>query len=259
VGVRVTVRGWIDRLVGPYAILLLREATGRSDPVPHLVPTRAAALPPAARVAFWSLTAGVGSSTLAALVAHRSTAARSPALLIDLDRRVPSLALRAGIEGATVADALLRPGREAELVSRWSTTPFLPGAPGLHGAVDGGRLSAVVEGAAGGRPAVIDLGCGAEALDARLLGCCTRLVVCVGTRVAQLQAAFCAVPLLSMVALPVALVVVGASEEDARHIAERLPWPLASVIPPDEHLARDEFAARAPTLHAVDRLIRALA
>lgn len=72
-----TVRGWIDRLVGPYAILLLREATGRSDPVPHLVPPRAAALPPAARVAFWSLTAGVGSSTLAALVAHRSTAARS--------------------------------------------------------------------------------------------------------------------------------------------------------------------------------------
>lgn len=253
-----TVRAWVDRVVGPYAILLLREATGRVEPVPHLVPTRAGALPSAERIAFWSLAAGVGSSTLAALVAHRSTAARAPALLIDLDRRAPALALRAGIEGATVADALLRPGREAELVSRWSSTPFLPGAPGLHGAVDGERLCAVIEGAAAGRPAVIDLGCGAEALDPAVLARCTRLVVCVGARVAQLQAAFCAVPLLSAVALPVALVVVGASEDDARHIAERLPWPLVSVIPVDEHLARDEFAARAPTLHAVDRLIRAL-
>lgn len=253
-----TLRGWLDRLVAPYAVLLLREATGRTDPLPHLAPTRAAALLAPARIGVWSLVAGVGASTVAALVAHRSTAAGTPALLVDLDRRAPSQALRAGLQGATVADALLRPGRECELVSRWSSTPFLPGAPGSHG-VAGARLVAAIEGAAGSRPAVIDLGCGAEALDPTVLAGCTRLVMCVGPRVAQLQAAFCAVPLLSEVGLPVALVVVGAGDDDARHIADRLPWPLAATIPPDEHLSRDEFAARAPTLHAIDRLIRALA
>lgn len=253
-----TLRGWIDRVVGPYAILVLREATGRAEPLPHLVATRAAGLPPGARIGFWSLSAGVGSSTLAALVAHRSTAARAPALLVDLDRWAPSLALRAGITGATVADALLRPGREPELVSRWSATPFLPGAPGLHAAADGERLAAVIDGAAAGRAACVDLGCGAEALDPPVLGRCTRLVVCVGTRVAQLQAAFCAAPLLRELTLPIFLVVIGASETDGREVAQRLPWPLASVIPPDEHLARDDFAARAPTLHSVDRLIRSL-
>lgn len=255
-----TVRGWLDRLVGPYAVLLLREATGRSEPLPYLTPPRAAALRPGQRIAFWSLCAGVGTSTLAALVAHRSTAARVPALLLDLDRRAPSLALRAGIAGATVADALLRPGREADLVSRWSATPFLSGAPGLHGAADGARLAAVIEGASAGRPAVIDLGCGAEALDPDVLACCTGLVVCAGTRIAQLQAAFCAVPVLSTVTeLPISLAVIGAGEEDGRQVAGRLPWPLAAVIPLDEHLARDDFAARGPTLHAVDRLIRVVA
>ena len=255
-----TVRGWIDRLVGPYAVLLLREATGRSDPAPHLVRVRPAALGPGQRVAFWSLCAGVGTSTLAALVAHRSTAAGVPALLLDLDRRAPSLALRAGITAATVADALLRPGRETELVSHWSATPFLPGAPGLHATADGARLGAVIEGAAAGRPAVIDLGCGAEALDPAVLAVCARLVVCVGTRVAQLQAAFCALPLLSTITEPpIALALIAAGEDDARQVAGRLPWPLASVIPPDEHLARDDFGARSPTLQAVDRLIRALA
>ena len=254
-----TVRGWIDRLVGPYAVLLLREATGRSDPLPHLVRVRPAALRAGERVAFWSLCAGVGTSTLAALVAHRSTAAGAPALLVDLDRRAPSLALRAGHLGATVADALLRPGREVQLVSRWSATPFLPGAPGLHASADGTRLAAVIEGASAGRPAAIDLGCGAEALDPDVLAVCTRLVVCVGTRVAQLQAAFCALPLLSGVMQPpIALVVIAAGEQDGRAVAGRLPWPLASVIPPDEHLARDDFGARSPTLQAVDRLIRAL-
>lgn len=254
-----TVRGWIDRLAGPYMVLLLREATGRSDPVPHLVRVRPAALRSDQRVAFWSLSAGVGTSTLAALVAHRSTAAGAPALLLDLDRRAPSLALRAGIAGATVADALLRPGREAELVSRWSDTPFLPGAPGLHSAGGGARLGAVIEGASAGRPVVIDLGCGPEALDPAVLAGCTRLVICAGTRVAQLQAAFCAIPLLSTVTdPPIALAVIAAGEDDGRQIAGRLPWPLASVIPPDAHLARDDFAARSPTLQAVDRLIRAL-
>lgn len=253
-----SVRGWIDRFVGPYALLILREATGRADPLPHITPTAAAALEPGTWLAFWSLTAGVGTSTLAALVAHRSTAARSPALLVDLDRRAPCLALRARVEAAGIGDALLRPGHEAELVSRWDRTPLLPGTPGIGPALDGGLAAAAVERAAAGRAAVLDLGSGAEALDPRLLARCGRLIVCVGTRVAQLQAAFCAVPLLASLEIQTAVAVIGASDEDARSVAARLPWQLAGCIPADDHLAADDFAARAPTVHAVDALIRAI-
>lgn len=249
-------RGQLDRVIGPYALFLLREATGRGDPLPHIVPAQPAALAAGTTIAFWSLCAGVGTSTVAALVAHRSTAARSPALLVDLDRHAPALALRAGVQAATVSDALLRPGREGELVSLWERTPFLPGAPGLHASFDGGRIAALVARAAAGRAAVLDLGAGVDALDAALLSGCARLFVCVGTGVAQLQAAFCAVPALASIEVPISLVVVRAAVDDARRIADRLPWPLAGAVPADEHLAADEFAARAPTLQAIDRLIR---
>ena len=252
-----SLRARLDAIVGPYALVLLREATGRSDPLPHLVPVRPAALPAGKAIAFWSLCAGVGTSTTAALVAHRSTAARSPALLVDLDRHAPALALRAGLQAATVADALLRPGREHDLVSRWERTPFLGGAPGLHASFDGERVAALIDRAAAGRAAVLDLGAGADALDATVVSRCARLFVCAGTRVAQLQAAFCSAPLLTAIPVPVSLVVIGASDGDAQRIADRLPWPLAGAIPVDEHLARDDFAVRAPTLHAIDRVIRA--
>lgn len=254
-----TIRAWIDRVVGPYALLALREATGREDPLPHILPPRALALRPATTIALWSLVGGVGTSTLAALLAHRSTSARSPTLLVDLDRRAPALALRARIEAATVADALLRPGREAELVSRWAATPFLPGAPGLERAVASERIVAMVRRAAGGRAAVLDLGSGAEGLDRGVLAACDRLVVCVGTRIAQLQAAFCSVALLAPMTIPIGVAVIGAEADDAAHIAGRLPWPLLGAIPHDERLAADEFAARGPTLHSVDRLIGRLA
>lgn len=253
-----SVRGWIDRVVGPYALVLLREATGRTDPLPHVLPTAPAALPPGRWVGFWSLIAGVGTSTLAALAAHRSTAARSPALLVDLDRRAPSLALRAQVEAAGIGDVLLRPGHEHELVSKWGRTPLLPGTPSHGAPFDAARVVTAVERAAAGRAAVLDLGSGAEALDPIVLARCARLVVCVGTRVAQLQAAFCAVPMLAAVDVPVALATIGAADEDARSVAARLPWPLAGCIPSDRHLADDDFAARAPTLHAVDALIRSL-
>ena len=253
-----SVRARLDRIVGPYALLLLREATGRRDPLPHLVPAVPVAIPAGRTIALWSLRAGVGTSTVAALMAHRSTAAGSPALLVDLDRYAPALALRAGLQGATVADALLRPGREHELVSRWERTPFLAGAPGLHAAFDGERVGALIERAAAGRAAVLDLGAGADALDPAVLARCARLFVCAGTGVAQLQAAFCSVALVPS-DVAVSLVVVRATADDAERVAERLPWPLAGAVPDDEHLARDDFAARAPTVHAIDRVIRAAA
>ena len=252
------VRGWLDATVGSLAVSLLREATGRSDPLPHVVPTRAASLADGRRVAFWSLSAGAGTSTTAALVAHRSGAGGRPAVLIDLDRWTPSLALRAGFEGATVADALLRPGREAELLSRWSATPFLAGAPSLHACFDAERVVELIDRASAGRPCVLDLGSGASALDDAVLSRCDRLCVCLGTNAGQLQAAFCAIPLLRDRAPRTFAVVIGSAEDDAARIARRLPWKIAAAIPRDEFLARDEFAARAPTLKAIDTLIRAL-
>ena len=245
--------------ISQIALGLMREATGRTEPLAPLTPARPGALRRGRRVGFWSLAAGAGSSTVAALLAHRSAAGGEAPLLVDLDRWVPSLALRAGIGAANVADALLQPGREAELVSRWSATPFLPGAPSLHATFDGERLVGLVNSCAAGRPAVLDLGSGADALDPAILSSLDRLCLVAGTRTAQLQAVFCAAPLLGRVPCAVGLVVVGAGEGDAQRVAERAGFPLLAAIPHDSYLADDAFAARAPTLRAVDALLRALA
>lgn len=241
------------------ALTIMREATGRPDPIEPLRPTRPAALPERRRIAFWSLVGGVGASTTAALVAHRSAAAGRAPLLVDLDRWAPSLALRARIEAATVADALIQPGRERALVSRWSEVPFLPGAPSLHGRLDVDRALEVMDAIAGEAPVVLDLGAGAETLDAGLLSRLDRLCVVAGARASQLQALFCAVPLIRDIPCPPGLVVVGAADDDAALIAQRSDLPLLGAIPDDAYLAQDLFATRAPTLRAVDAIIRRIA
>jgi len=251
-------RAWLDRTpVASVALALMREATGREAPLEPLRPTRPAALPDRV-IAFWALQAGVGTSTTAALTAQRSAAAGRPGVLIDLDRWAPSLALRAETGGATVEDALLHPGGEGSLVSRWGGTAFLPGSKDLHRSFDGRRIGELVRALAPGRPAVLDLGAGADALDPAVIGSIDHLCVVAGPRTAQLQAAFCAVPLLRGNRVPVGLAIVGAEQTDARRIADRLPWPLLAVVPVDPFLADDKFAARATTLRAIDALIRAL-
>src|SRR5437773_559280 len=245
--------------VAAVALALMREATGRTEPLAPIVPTRASALRRGRRVGFWSLSAGAGTSTVAALVAPRSAAGGEAPLLVHLDRWAPSLALRAGLSAANVADALLQPGREAELVSRWSAIPFLPGAPTLHATFDGERLVGLINSCAAGRAAVLDLGTGADSLDPAILSSLDRLCLVAGTRSAQLQAVFCAAPLLGRVPCAVGLVVVGAGEDDAARVAERVGFPLLAAIPHDAYLADDAFAARGPTLRAVDALLRALA
>jgi Mrp family chromosome partitioning ATPase len=250
-------RAWLDASpVAQIALAFMRDATGREQALEPLTPVRPAALPEGRVIAFWSLVAGVGTSTVAALVAHRSAAAGRAAVLIDLDRRVPTLALRAGNGGATVADALLRSGAAGDALSRWGDVPFLPGTPELHRSWDGGRLAELIDQLRAATPVVIDLGAGAEAIDPDILGIVDRLCVVVGPTVAQLQAAFCSVGLLER--WPVAgSVVVGASDDDASRIAGRLPWPLLAAVPRDPFLAADEFATRAPTVRSVDALIRA--
>ena len=164
------IRAWLDASpIADLALTLMREATGRADPIEPLRPARPASLPAGRRVAFWSLVGGVGASTTAALVAHRSAAGGRPALLVDLDRWAPSLALRARIEAATIADVLVQPGRERALVSRWAAIPFLPGAAALRGRLDVDRVIAVLDTVSDGAPVVIDLGAGADSLDAALL------------------------------------------------------------------------------------------
>jgi Mrp family chromosome partitioning ATPase len=256
----VTWRSWLDASpVAQVALALMRDATGREEPLEPLTPARAAGLPADRSVAFWSLTAGVGTSTIAALVAHRSAAAGRAPVLIDLDRRVPTLALRAQCAGATVADLLLQPGSESTLLSRWGQVPFVPGTPQLHRVFDGPRLAELVGRLHRERAVVVDLGCGADALDAEVLGTVDRLCLVAGPSVAQLQSAFCAVPLLEGLGVWVGVVVVGVEPVDAERIASRLPWPLSAAIPRDQFLADDRFATRAPTLRAVDALIRGLA
>ena len=245
--------------VASVALALMREATGRAEPLAPIAPTRPAALRHGQRVAFWSLAAGAGTTTVAALVAHRSAAGGEAPLLVDLDRWAPCLALRAGMVAATVVDALLQPGRETELVSRWSAVPFLGGAPTLHASFDRERIVALVAACAAGRAVVLDLGAGADALDERLLGSVDRLCLVTGPRAGQLQAAFCAVPMVRRMPCAVGLVVVGADDVDASRIAERAGVPLLGSIPSDPYLANDSFAARSPTLRAIDVLLRALA
>lgn len=253
-----TWRAWLDASpVAHVALALMRDATGRVEPLESIVPVRPVALPERQVVAFWSLAAGVGVSTVAALTAHRSAAAGRPPMLVDLDRRAPVQALRARNAGATVADALLRPGAGPEILSRWGDVPFLPGSPTLGPSWDGPRLADLIGRLRTSAPVVIDLGPGTEALDPDLLGIVDRLCVVVGPTIAQLQAAFCSVPLLERVAVT-GSVVVGAADEDARRIAARTPWPLLAAIPRDPFLAADEFAARAPTTRAIDVLLKAL-
>jgi Mrp family chromosome partitioning ATPase len=257
-GVRVSrIRAWLDASpIADLAITFMREATGRGDPIEPLRPTRPAALAEGRRVGFWSLVGGVGSSTVAGLVAHRSAAGGRAPLLVDLDRWAPSLALRARLEGATIADALVQPGRERALVSRWSAVPFLPGSPTLRGRLDSDRTLEVIDAIGGGAPVVLDLGTGASSLDVGLLARIDRLCIVAGARASQLQAVFCALPLVRDAPCQAGLVVVGADEEDAALIAERAALPLLGAIPTDPYLADDQFATRAPTLRAIDALIR---
>src|SRR5687768_13310623 len=260
-GVHVSrIRAWLDASpIADLAMTFMREATGRADPIDPLRPTRPAALAGGRRAAFWSLVGGVGCSSVAGLVARRSGAGGRRPLLVDLDRWAPSLALRARLEAARIADALVQPGRERALVSRWSAVPFMPGSPALRGRLDIDRTVEVIDAIGGGAPVVLDLGAGAGSLDAGLLSRIDRLCVVTGARASQLQAVFCALPLVRNAPCPTGLVIVGAAEEDAVLIAERAALPLLGAIPTDSYLADDQFATRAPTLRAIDALIRRIA
>lgn len=253
-------RRWLDASPAAHvALALMRDATGREKPLDVLLPVRAPALPQGRCIAFWALNAGVGTSTVAALTAHRSAAGGRPPVLIDLDRRAPTLAIRARGGGATVCDALLRPTNEAALLSRWGDVRLLRGSPDLGRTFEAPRIAELVAHLRDAGPVVIDLGSGAEALERELLATFDLLCVVVGPTVSQLQAAFCSVGLVESVGCRTGAVVVNAAADDAARISSRLPWPLLASVPHDPFLAGDEFAVRAPTVRAIDPLIRSVA
>jgi hypothetical protein len=122
--------------------------------------------------------------------------------------------------------------------------------------LDVDRTIEVIDAIGGDAPVVLDLGAGADSLDGGLLSRTDRLCVVAGARASQLQAVFCALALVRDVPCPAGLVVIGAADDDARLIAERAGLPLLGAIPTDAYLAEDQFATRAPTLCAIDALIR---
>lgn len=253
------IRAWLDTTpLATVGLALMREATGRTEPLEAVRPSRPERLRVDARIGFWALGAGVGTSTTAALVAQRSAAAGAAPLLVDLDRWAPSLALRAKVEAATIVDALVQPDREKDLISQWAGVAFLPGSPDLHREFDAERIAALIARLAAARPLVVDLGAGADALDPKVVSCLTRLCVVAGGRASQLQAIFCARPLVRALPCVTGLVVVGVEPDDAALIAARTQLPLLGSVPADAYLARDEFAARAPTMRSIDRIIRSL-
>jgi hypothetical protein len=120
-------RAWLDTTpLAAIGLTLMREATGHTEPqlLEPVRPSRPERLRPDARIGFWALGAGVGTSTTAALVAQRSAAAGHAPLLVDLDRWAPSLALRGArpivFDRAAVAsgeERLLLAGTGA--IARW--------------------------------------------------------------------------------------------------------------------------------------------
>lgn len=250
-------RAWLDSTpIANIALALMRDATGRDAPLATLQPVRAA-LRAGCVIGCWSLNAGVGGSTLAALIAHRSAAGGRAPMLIDLDRRAPVLALRAERRAATISDALLRPEELTSLTSRWGDVPFLPGCSDLSRTWDGPRIAGIVSTLRAQRPVVLDLGNGAESLDPDVLSTVDRLLIAVGPTVAQLQSTFCSIPLVDG-SVNAAAVIIGVEADDGARIGARLPWPVLGTIPRDPYLANDQFAARAPTSRAIDRVIRGL-
>jgi hypothetical protein len=125
--------------------------------------------------------------------------------------------------------------------------------------LDADRPVEVIDAIGCGAPVVLDLGTGADSLDAGLLSRIDRVCIVAGSRASQLQAVFCALALIRDVPCPAGLVVIGAADEDAALIAERAGLPLLGAIPTDPFLAEDQFATRAPTLRAIDALIRRIA
>jgi MinD superfamily P-loop ATPase len=223
-------------------------------PAPEPIAARACRLATGTRVAFCSLIAGCGVTTLAALAAQRAGGAGSTVRLLDLDLVAPTLALLAGERTPTLLDAL---SAERFRGRKWGSAHAVFGAERDPGAEIGDALSRFVRRASEDAAVVVDAGALSERTVA-LLRSCDVVAYVTTTRAAHVHAATRALPWLRELERPVRLVVNRAQPDSATAVASELGLTLASAIPEDPFLARDEFRVRAETAREVDRLLASL-
>ena len=229
----------------------------RTDARPQLpaIPARACRIASGTRVAFCSLVAGCGTTTLAALVAQRAGGSGSAVRLLDLDLVAPTVALLAGERTPTLLDAL---AAERVRGRKWGSVHAIFGAERDPGADVVATLVRFVGRMSEDAAVVIDAGAFADR-STPLLRAADVVVYVTTPRAAHVHAATRAIAMLRDVDRPLRLVVNRAGPQAAAAIAQELGVTLAGAIPEDPFLARDDFRVRAETAREVDRLIGALA
>ena len=234
---------------------LLFERADAGVAAPDAIAPRACRLATGATVAFCSLVAGCGVTTLAALSAQRSGGAGATVRLLDLDLVSPTLALLVGERTPTLLDAL-----SAEQVRgrRWGSAFAVFGAERDPGPEIGEALARFVRRMSSDAAVVIDAGALGERSFAALRAC-DEIVYVTTPRAAHVHAAARSERLLRELGRPARLVVNRATADAAAAIARELDLPLAAAIPEDPFLARDDFRVRAETARHIDRLVAALA
>jgi len=242
------------RETASWLVDLLFERT-ETVSAPEPVPARACRLATGKRIAFCSLVAGTGATTVAALAAQRAGGAGSTVRLIDLDLVAPTLSLLAGERTPTLLDALAVEGVRGR---KWGSAFAIFGAERDPGPEVGEALIRFVRQMSRDAAVVLDTGTLRDRTDA-ILRACDAVFYVATPRAAHVHAATRALPLLEGLAPPARLVVNRSTREAAEAIARELDLSLAGSIPEDPFLARDEFRVRAETARAVDALLAWLA
>ena len=242
------------RETAAWVVDLLFERTAPAAPADP-IPARSCRLAAGRRVAFCSLVAGCGVTTLAALSAQRSGGAGATVRLLDLDLVAPTVALLAGERTPTLLDALSADPLRGR---KWGSAFVVFGAERDPGAEVTEALAALVRRCASDGAVIVDAGTLAERSEA-ILRACDAVVYVTTPRAAHVHAAARALPLLRALDRAPRVVVNRATREAAEAIAAELGLPLAGAVPEDPFLARDDFRVRAETARAVDLLLQALA
>lgn len=230
------------------------------EPAPATLDTplqaKSCRFPDGRRIACVSLSAGCGTTTLAALLAQRSGGAGARVRLLDLDLVAPSLALLAGQRHPTLLDAL---AVEQVRGRRWGSADVVFGAERDPGPDVAPALARFVRRMAADAAVVVDAGALSMPGCETVLRACDVVLSVTTPRAAHVHAAVRAAAILEGLGIVARLVVLRADRAAADAIAGEVGLALAGVIPEDPFLARDEFRVRAETARAVDALCVALA
>lgn len=229
------------------------------EPAPTLdtpLQAKSCRFPNGRRIACVSLSAGCGTTTLAALLAQRSGGAGARVRLLDLDLVAPSLALLAGQRHPTLLDAL---AAEQVRGQRWGSADVVFGAERDPGPDVAPALARFIRRMAADAAVVVDAGALSTPGCETVLRACDVVLSVTTPRAAHVHAAVRAAAILDGLRIVARLVVLRADRAAADAIAGEVGLALAGVIPEDPFLARDEFRVRAETARAVDALCVALA